>query len=137
MANQYDVEYTDIIKELSIGDASALPPYAEEAEPDAYEKAAREAGWQHDGGIFHPNRDGNNTGDDAEYADTWREACDISQVGPDHEAMAELPIPFSPPSAADALAQIAARLRGENADPHSDLESDIAAIVRAAQGKEG
>lgn len=62
---------------------------AGEVKPDAYEQAARAAGWQQeDGNIFHADRgEANGTGDPLEYADTWRDACDISKVGPDHLRM--------------------------------------------------
>ena len=51
-----------------------------------YESAAREAGWTRDDcGILNTSRgEANGTGDEAEYADSWDEACDISQVEP-HE----------------------------------------------------
>lgn len=50
---------------------------------DDWESAALEAGWQDDGtGILHASRDGNNTGDPAEFADSWQEACDISGIDP-------------------------------------------------------
>lgn len=51
--------------------------------PD-YEEAARQVGWlQSDlAGIYHPNREGNNTGDAIEYATDWPEACEISCIDP-------------------------------------------------------
>lgn len=50
---------------------------------DDWEEAAIQAGWQMEGGnVVHKSRDGNNTGDDEEYASNWREACDISGVEP-------------------------------------------------------
>lgn len=58
------------------------------AEPDtraaAYELEARRAGWQcDDAGIYHDSREGNNTDDPVEYAETWEEACEISGIHPD------------------------------------------------------
>jgi hypothetical protein len=51
-----------------------------EAEEENYEAMARDAGWESDNaGIFHANRGAaNGTGDPVEYADSWREACEIS-----------------------------------------------------------
>lgn len=124
----------EIIEALSIGDASTLPPYVEEAGPDAYEIAAREAGWrEYEHGVFHPASN--------DYADDWRAACGISKVGPDHPGQVEA-APASPPSVADvtleALRLAAERIEMNNYGGEEDEAlATIRAAIAAAQGKEG
>lgn len=113
-----------------IGDALAGRP----ARADAYEIAARAAGWRdYEHGVFHPAS--NN------YADDWRAACGVSKVGPDHPGQVEA-APASPPSVADVTLE-ALRLAAERIEMNNyGGEEDealviIRAAIAAAQGKEG
>lgn len=119
----------DVIAQLSIADASTLPPYVEEAGPDAYEKAGREAGWrEYEHGVFHPVSN--------DYADDWRAACGVSKVGPDHAGQVEA-APASSPSVADVLARAEYFIEGFSDDETQEGITELLRDLRAAQGKEG